>query len=1009
MKNLWLFLIISSIGAYNSAAQTAEVYYIRLDSLNKAKNFEQIATFEGALQPLLANRTDTLKAAIYDILGFAFFNLGEDLKAINYMEQQRALRQAANQTFTKNYSNLLYNLTYINNLAGRYTQARAAGDELIVIDKRLYGESSPEYAASVTFVLDVLINQGSLTKAKELAAATLKSLPKKDSLYAMTLNKYADIHQLTGEYSRSEKLFKESLRLLRGEGGEARLNFQNASVNLGNLYVAEGRIPEAEKIFSSALSFYQPRQTDPAAEAAYFSTLNNRALALQSLSLYGDAISIYTELLRHDSVAYGTDHPFYATTLNNLADVLVSRGDLEQARRLFRRSLAISIATYGAQSADAATVYNNLANTYRLNTEYDSALALYRRASDIFLKESGAESAEYATSLMNIGKALLGKNSPEAKSYLLKALKLRKKQLGVKHPRYGEILQKLSFYYWKTNDKEAFAYFKMLLDNYYAQIQTYFPILSEEEKSKFYFSKFKVDQEAFISFILDKAKSDANQLAAIYDLALNTKGLLFYASQKVRMAILQSNNDALINKYETWISIKEQIAKANAETDDKESLRKTDSLFALSNRLEKELTLQSAEFKNVFSTTRYSWQEVQKKLQPGEAAVEVIRYRAFSPNEEGYFTGKVNYLALVLTKETTNGPRLVTWTNGGELEGRYLNFYRNTTRFLMGDTITFSQYWRPLATTLKGIKKVYYCPDGVFNQINMGTLYNPESKKFLSDEIEIDIMTNTKDLLTPKKSVKSGSGAHLFGFPDYRSLEMDGPAVSTDRSTRALSRSLRFGLLRSFFRGDGVPPLPGTKTEVENIAHELTAKNRKNATYFEKRANEFEIKKIKNPTILHIATHGFFLDDEDLFTGSVNQSRFLDNPLFLSGLIIASKNSDASNEAEDGILTAYEAMNMTLDSTELVVLSACETGLGTIKNGEGIYGLQRSFRIAGAECLIMSLWKVDDDATQLLMSNFYNYLMMGDNKRTAFVKAQRKVREKNSDRFFWGAFVMVGN
>ncbi len=1014
MKTFFGFLLAILITSLSVKGQTLEQRYPTLDSLYKAEHYEQVASLESQIQPLLENRSDTLVTHVVEIYGMTFLTLGNDLKAISYMERERTLRLAQPQANLKNYSNLLYNLTYVHNQAGQYKQALAYGDELLATDKKLFGQSSSAYAASVIFVLDVLINQGNLTRAKELAFTTITSIPKKDSIYAMVLNKYADIYQLTGEYTRSEKLFRESLTRLIANGGTNQLNYQNVAVNLANLYVSEGRIPEAETIFSTALAYYQTQLENPEAEVSYFSTLNNRALALHSLSLYDEAISIYTELLFHDSKAYGNNHPFYSITLNNLANVLISKGQLAGARELLRQSLEVSMAVNGPQSTDVAIQYNNIANTFRLEGNYDSALLLYRQGSAIFLKESGAESLEYGISQFNIGKALLGKNSPEAKVYLLKALKLRKKQLGTKHPRYGEVLQKLSFYHWKTNNtKVAQDYFKQLLANYYEQIDMYFPILSEEEKTKFYYSKFKIDQEAYISFVLDKLSTNSRALGSLYDLALNTKGLIFYASQKVKVAIMQSKDQDLIAKYENWLSVKEKIAKAHSEGGEEvNSLKKTDSLLLLANVLEKELVVKSAEFKNVYSKRVYSWQEVQQKLKPGEAAVEVIRFRTFSPDEEGFFLGKVNYVGLVLTSETKNGPHLVTWKNGGEMEGRLLHYYRNTTRFQLTDTLTYNQFWKPLQQALKGINKVFFSPDGVFNQINPNTLYNPQEKRFVADELSIQLMTNTRDILTQTSNKKSNSGAYLFGFPDYETLKLGEVQEETGiaaRSTRALSRSLRSGLLRSFLRGSGIPPLPGTKAEVENIANEFKTHAGSYKTFYQKQANEFELKHAKNPSILHIATHGFFLDDGELSVESASQHKFLDNPLFLSGLILATTNSDNVLEDEDGILTAYESMNMFLDDTDIVVLSACETGLGTIKNGEGIYGLQRAFRVAGAQTLIMSMWNVDDEATQVLMSSFYKYLLSGTNKHLAFAQAQQKLREKYPAPFYWGAFVMIGN
>jgi CHAT domain-containing protein len=1003
-----IFIATLLLSATFSFGQTLEQRYQQLDELAKAQNYDQVLSLEGEVIPLVENRQDTLAAATISIFAEAHYNIEQYDQAIMYWEQERVRRIVLNQMETESYSSILFNLTNSYSIMGRYRNTRTRGEELLRVDEKLFGKGSPEYAESLSFYLDVLINLGNVKAAKNAASAGLNNFSKKETDYALILNKYADLHNLTGEYTRSEKFFQESLKILRAAEGNNSLNVNTISVNMGNLYVNEGRIPEAEKLFSTAENFYQSQLDNPEIEYAYYSTLNNRANALHSLSLYENAIQLYKIVLRHDSIVFGTDHPNYATTLTNLANTLISQGQTAEGRELLRRAVRIAIIINGSQSVDEATRLNNIANSYNLEGQYDSALILYRQAETIYLKELGEGSLEYSTIQFNIGKALMGKNSPDAKPYLQNALKLRKKLLGARHPRYGEVLQKLGLTEWRDKKPtEASGYFTELITNYYAQIDDYFPILSEEEKSKFYFSKFKIDQEAYISFILDRFSDKPAELGRLYDLALNTKGIIFYATQKVREAIMQSNNPSLINQYDTWISLKEQLAKAFSEGSD-EALKLGDSLSNRANALEKELVVKSSEFKNVFVRKTYSWKQVQAKLKPGEAAVEVLRFRTYTPDEGGYFIGRINYMALILTAETTTGPRVFQWDLGGQMEGRMLSFYRNTTKFQMPDSLTYNLYWKPLRDELKGVTKVYFSPDGVFNQINPNTLYNPKANKYLLDELLLELKTNTRDILGQPKPRKSKSGAYLFGFPDYKTLGYDEPEqeAKTERSTRALNRSLRSGLLRGFLRGDGIPPLPATKIEVENIASEFKTYGTTSSTLLERQANEAEIKKLKSPPILHIATHGFFLDDGELSISSAEQARFLDNPLFLSGLILASANTAEGDE--DGILTAYEAMNMSLEDTELVVLSACETGLGTVKNGEGVFGLQRAFLVAGAKTVIMSLWSVDDRATQMLMNNFYTNWLSGMEKHEAFLLAQQDLRKKYVEPFYWGAFIMIG-
>jgi len=172
--------------------------------------------------------------------------------------------------------------------------------------------------------------------------------------------------------------------------------------------------------------------------------------------------------------------------------------------------------------------------------------------------------------------------------------------------------------------------------------------------------------------------------------------------------------------------------------------------------------------------------------------------------------------------------------------------------------------------------------------------------------------------------------------------------------------------------------------------------------------------------VVHFATHGFFLEDypeETLSAMSKTEQAYYKNPMMRSGIFFSGANKTYSlntttisqlKDFEDGMLTAYEAMNLNLDNTELVVLSACQTGLGKVKNGEGVFGLQRAFKLAGAKSIIMSLWPVSDDATMELMVNFYNSWTATGDLYTAFKVAQLAVKKKYPEPYYWGAFVLNG-
>jgi CHAT domain-containing protein len=271
----------------------------------------------------------------------------------------------------------------------------------------------------------------------------------------------------------------------------------------------------------------------------------------------------------------------------------------------------------------------------------------------------------------------------------------------------------------------------------------------------------------------------------------------------------------------------------------------------------------------------------------------------------------------------------------------------------------------------------------VYNQINLNTL-KKTGGDFLINRYDLAIIGNSKDLIALKnqKASSTKKDAFLLGFPDYG--------------------------------GTTIPALPGTKVEVEGISRILKTAGYQVTLSQQNDATESKIKTVSGPAVVHIATHGYFLQDTEGAVGIAAENA-KDNPLLRSGLLLAGASKTMSGEVlpnlesnDNGVLTAYEAMNLNLNGTNLLVMSACETGLGDVRAGEGVYGLQRAFIVAGAKALVMSLWKVDDAATQALMTNFYNNLSKGGSKLKAFKQAQQQLMLKYKDPYYWGAFVMVG-
>ena len=315
------------------------------------------------------------------------------------------------------------------------------------------------------------------------------------------------------------------------------------------------------------------------------------------------------------------------------------------------------------------------------------------------------------------------------------------------------------------------------------------------------------------------------------------------------------------------------------------------------------------------------------------------------------------------------------------------------------------------------ISTIYFSPEGVYSQINPNVLYDNVSNSFLIDKYDIIYIDDIDDFVNHKENIKPYQptdilNAVVIGNPTF--------LIDEDRVVLASkgykSREIYQNEIDSLQRGMYLSDLPATQTEVDLISDNLKSKGWDVDLISGINATETRVKEVESPKILHIATHGFFFEDQDIVKQtnmiSTENKIAVANPMTRSGLIFSGAQNTINGEVlanDNGWFNSYEASLLNLKGTELVVLSACETGKGDVQNGKGVFGLQRAIRLAGAETLIMSMWEVDDKATQELMTNFYDYWIDKKiSKKEAFKKAQEKIREKYNHPYYWGAFIMIG-
>ncbi len=880
-----------------------------------------------------------------------------------------------------------------------------------------------------------------------------KEFGKTHDNYINSCKNLAFVYQNENLYDNAETLFLEIKSIRTKTLGKNDVSYAISCNNLANLYGSQGFYAKAEPLYIEAKNIYE--KVLGKENANYANSCSNLASLYGKQELYTKALALHIEAKNIHEKVLGKEHPDYATSCSNLGFLYASNGYYDKAEPLYIEVKNIREKVLGKEHPDYAISCNTLASCYHTRGLYAKAEALYIEAKNICEKTLGKEHRDYATYCNNLA-VLYGKQGlyDKAEPFYIESKNICEKTFGKNHPNYATSCSNLANLYYK-NGLYAKAEPLYIEDNQSIlnQIDNNFPIFSEKEKMNYY-NHLRYNLERFNNFIIKRYKENPLITAQTYNNTLATKALLFSANNKMRKRIANSKDENLKNLYQSWIDKKEFLAKAYTFSlgYKKEKKINVEELENEVNEIEKQLSQKSELFAKNNDKTRYTWKDVQKKLQKNEVAIEIIRFYFYNKK----FTDTTKYMALIVRPESLH-PEMVLLHNGNQLEDNYLKFYRELIMNRQPDEESYNRYWGEIQKALpKNTKKIYLSVDGAYNSVSLGTLFNPETKKYLSEEVNIQILSNTKELITHKNTKKHLKDATLIGFPDYNNKSQKAEKNKDEnKKNRNLKLVKSMKKQRFFTNQDDVSELEGTKIEVENLEKILIPKNINTQTFLYENATEKNIKSLNSPQILHIATHGFFLehiveneeqntngeqntneenenqtvdgnqegneeypsvDDNRGFkqqkdsqkTLGIDTKKIIENPLLRCGLLFA----DAKNailKGNDGILTGYEAMNLHLDDTELVVLSACETGLGEVKNGEGVYGLQRAFQAAGAKTVLMSLWTVSDDATMALMTLFYeNWISKKQTKREAFTNAQNELRKKYPEPYFWGAFVMVG-
>jgi len=809
----------------------------------------------------------------------------------------------------------------------------------------------------------------------------------KESILSTAFSTLADYYTKTGNWDKALNILRNRMLYWKTQDQNDysnNLHYSTSLYSYASLLSESGRNKEALRVYS------QLTKPDLSTLGIYYYDIRD----------YKNALKCYLEIIK-DSLSISL-----FDCLNSIAICYSALGDNEKAIRIQKDCIAKTrpnLTTYsnvynGFKSY--TTKLSNLALFFNRNEQYDSALVYERKSLELKKRYCSLNSDEIAYSYMNLGIAMGGKRLwRSAIDNLLFSYEIYKKRKQRKFfQRSLSYLARYSFYLRKYTDLNRFL--SEQLKSASEDLLSTFQELTYDERSK-YVNEYSNLLNNIIPMYAYYTNSDSLKVAA-YNATLMIKGALLTSEDGVKKVIDESKDASLVDVWEE-LRINRYILSKCKEKDSTEYRLNIDSLQKIIYRLEDSLIVKCKEYGDITRSMKLKWKDIQKQLHPEDVAIEFL---SFPVNNDS-----IVYTALLLRKGSES-PKMITLFEEKQLTGFPDSLHYQSKE--MTDLV-----WKPLQAELEGIKNIYFSPSGAL--YNIGIEYLPGMENY-----NIYRLSSTRELVTDLKT-GTKKRAVLYGGLNY-DAEFDKSV--TDRSLAMLDEAF---IERPKVRGMGLRGgkefLKHTKEEVDIIGKELNNANWECVLDTAAMGTEESFKALsgKNVGCLHISTHGFYYNKEDADNARYkfmlidnNMVSAEDKALTRSGLVMSRANHILEDKVlpdnvEDGILTAKEIADVDLRGLDLVVLSACQTGLGDIAQGEGVFGLQRGFKKAGAKSILMSLWEVDDKATQIMMTQFYRNLLSGQSKRQSLLNAQKNLREYrnangeqcyNSPKY-WAAFILL--
>jgi len=821
----------------------------------------------------------------------------------------------------------------------------------------------------------------------------LKKFDKNNEKILQCKNDLAYLYIKTGNYNEAEEILIEIKNICLNSQNKISNIYTITCSNLCFLYDEKGDYEKVEPIYLENLSICEKLFSKNSEK--YITISNNLASFYVKLGNYPKAKFYLDENLKLSEKTFGKTHYLFGFACGELGLFYEKTNDFTKAEEMYLNAKNIIENALGSDNKYYRKICINLAFFYTLISNYDKAEYYFNEA-EIVEIYSAQDSLEFANQNNKLGLFYFENDKFfKAEKCYLNALPIYESLLGKEHLDYTNLITNLASLYYNYEDyRFAEEYILEANSNYKNHIIRTGFFMSDRERELFLKNKIGNNFDFFTSFFFKQKEKRPSLTDNCYDNALLMKGLLLRSNIALRQAVFNSQDKKLIKLYNSYlVNSKTLLELQNKPIKDKKI--KIDNLIDTINFQEKEL-YKSPIFKNSQKFDDLKWQNVQKSLNENEVAIEFINFKLF----DFQLTDSVYYCALIITKNCKN-PKMIYLFEEKEIFNIFKTFNEKEIELYKN---LYSLIIEPIIKSLKNTSKIYFSSSGLLNNVSFCALLSPKDIYF-GDEFDIVQLTSTSNIIKKESDLyfdKSWNTV-IFGGADF------------GKNSKNIETPFNY--------------LSGTKNEAENIIKIIESNKAKFTLFTGKNFTETTFKQLsKNkPEIIHIATHGFYnqnnkeieknlvVREEKQITlrNDENMYIFAENPMLRSGLAFSNANITAEKnevliDKDDGILTSFELSNLYFGNTKLVVLSACKTGLGDIQSSEGIYGLQRALKMAGVKFIIMSLWSVPDVETEQLMSDFYKIFVEGKEIHEAFRLAQNNLKIKYpNEPFYWAGFILI--